>query len=644
MKLSRLFGILALALLVVAASGENSFAAATGCRETSVLSWDPVLAVATPGTQTSGMPGEYVTIGFFQVFDRDPTFPDPSGGGSANCPAGGLDGFPTQIKQVEVKWVNGVINPSDVAEVIFFLDSGPNGLFDDPSIDTVLATGTGAQLASPSGWTFSTGGNTAFNIPSATTAFYGVAIKLASAPSANFFGTVAVRLIPDDNAFPTIGGVSSRIHPTSDPAVSKITLVGPQIPGGGNKLTGYAAGTGQFQSTLNRLNIVNAGPTRQHAVPDPITNPRLGTRPRAGDNDAIIAAGLICESGFAAGGTATASLLPFSPPLIAGGLGAIPCIPNPLGTDFFLTKLEEIKFRFEGTAASGLGSVTLYIDSDQDGFILEAPSAGDVVLSGVVSNGVVRWGTQGQVLSGFLGPAGLPDGSPTPLVFVLVGNLSSNTPSGDIKTYAVAGTRDNISAAGVSSNFVNNNEVLVGDIMVDGVTVTPPTTATLVATVGKSPRRPAKTMTYKDVFVSATGPAGASKLLTGFSVPGCTVSKVTGPALPQNVVVGGAPVGPFKVKVKCPTKPATVPGLTPLRVGGESDTGVPGLIPLRTGSVGTIEVFTLTGKKVLETGFSGGALDATKLDLPNGVYLYVVKTITPEGVVRSELKKLVVKH
>jgi hypothetical protein len=641
-KLSRFFGVVTLALLVLAASGGSAFAAATGCRSTSVLNWDPVAGVATTGTQTSGMPGEYVTIGFFQVFNNDPAFPDPSGGGSANCPAGGFDGFPTQIKQVEVKWVNGVISPGDVSEVIFFLDTAPNGLFDDPSIDTVLAVGTGAQLASPTGWTFSTGGNAAaFNVPNGQTVFYGVAIKLSAAPSPTFFGTVSVRLIPDDNTFPAIGGPSSRIHPTSDPAVSLITLVGTQVPGVG-KLTGYAAGSGQFQSTLNRLKIVNIGPTRQYATPDPITNPRLGTNPRAGDNDAILAAGLICESGFAAGGTATASLLPFAPPTIAGGLAAIPCIPNPLGTDGFPTMLEELKFRFEGTAASGLGSVTLYIDSDGDGVIMEAPGAGDTVLTGVVSNGVVRWGTQGQQVPGF--PAGgLTDGT-GPYVFVLVGNLSSNTPSGNIKTYAVAGTRDNIAAVSPSSNFTSNNEVLIGDIMVDGITTPPgPTTATLVANVGKAPKKPAKSMTYKDVFVSATGPAGASKALTGFSVPGCTVTKVTGPALPVTVSVGGAPVGPFKVKVKCATKPTAVPGLTPLRVGGD-DGGVPSLIPLRAGSVGTVEVFTLAGKKVLETGFSGGALDATKLDLPNGVYLYVVTVQTPEGIVRSELRKLVIKH
>jgi hypothetical protein len=169
-----------------------------------------------------------------------------------------------------------------------------------------------------------------------------------------------------------------------------------------------------------------------------------------------------------------------------------------------------------------------------------------------------------------------------------------------------------------------------------------PTTATLVISSVTNPKKPAKSMTYKNVFVSATGPAGASRVITGFSVPGCTVSKVTGP-VGATVVVGGAPVGPFKVKVKCATKPATVPGLTPLRVGGD-DGGVPSLIPLRAGSVGTVEVFTLTGKKVLETGFSGGALDATKLDLPNGVYLYVVKVQTPEGIVRSELRKLVIKH
>jgi hypothetical protein len=184
----------------------------------------------------------------------------------------------------------------------------------------------------------------------------------------------------------------------------------------------------------------------------------------------------------------------------------------------------------------------------------------------------------------------------------------------------------------------------IGSINVQGTTPPGPTTATLVANVGKAPKKPAKSMTYKDVFVSATGPAGASKALTGFSVPGCTVKSVKGPALPVTVSVGGAPVGPFKVKVKCATKPATVPGLTPQRVGGGETDGVPSLIPLRAGSVGTVEVFTLTGKKVLETGFSGGALDATKLDLPNGVYLYVVTMQTPEGIVRSELRKLVIKH
>jgi hypothetical protein len=167
-----------------------------------------------------------------------------------------------------------------------------------------------------------------------------------------------------------------------------------------------------------------------------------------------------------------------------------------------------------------------------------------------------------------------------------------------------------------------------------------PTTATLVISSVTNPKKPAKSMTYKNVFVSATGPAGASKVITGFLVPGCTVSKVTGP-VGATVVVGGAPVGPFKVKVKCATKPATVPGLTPLRVGG--DDSVPSLIPLRAGSVGTVEVFTLTGKKVLETGFSGGALDVNKLGLPNGVYLYVVTVQGPDGqLVKSELKKLVV--
>ncbi|MEM4413917.1 MAG: T9SS type A sorting domain-containing protein [Candidatus Caldarchaeum sp.] len=641
MKFSKILGILTLALLLLAVSSGSAFAVASGCRSTSVQSWDVVAGGPAAATQTSGLPGEYVTIAIMRVLDNDAAFPDPSGGVAVTtCPAGGVnDGVGTEIAQVEVKWVNGVINPGDVDEVVFFQDTTPNGLFDGALHDTVLASAPGSVLASPSGWTFSTGGNAAFNIAAGGNAIYGVAIKLAATPGANFFGTVSVNLIPDDNAFPTTPTISSRIHPLFQPAVSLITLVGPQIPGGGVQLTGYGAGSGRFESTINRLRITNIGPTRQFAVPDPLSNPRINTNPRAGDNDAILAIVAICEGGSLPGGVA--SLLPFAPPQIAGGLAAIPCVPNPLGTDGINTKIEELKFRFEGAPASGLGAVTLYINSDNDAFLMETPVLGDTVLPGVVSGNMVRFGNTGQVVPGFPA-AGIPDGAAAPRLLVLVGNLSSNTPSGILRTYLVAGTRDNISGAGASSNFVSNSEVLVGEITVEGV-AGPTPTATLVASVGKPPRRPSKTMTYKDVFVSATGPAGASRLLTNFSVPGCTVSKVKGPALPVNVTVGGAPVGPFTVKVKCPTKPGSVPGLTPLRVG-ESNSGVPSLIPLKAGSVGTVEIYTLTGKKVLETGFSGGALDATKLDLPNGVYLYVVKTITPEGVVQSELRKLVVKN
>jgi subtilisin family serine protease len=159
----------------------------------------------------------------------------------------------------------------------------------------------------------------------------------------------------------------------------------------------------------------------------------------------------------------------------------------------------------------------------------------------------------------------------------------------------------------------------------------------LVASVGKAPKKPAKSMTYRDVFVRVT-PAGRSKTLTGFAVPGCAVKSVQGPSLPMNVTDRA---GPFTVKVKCPTKPAAVPGLVALRAGGSDS--VPGLIPLGAGSVDTVEIFTLTGRKVLEVGFSHGALDANELSLPNGVYLYVVKVQTPDGrIVQSELKKLVV--
>ena len=160
----------------------------------------------------------------------------------------------------------------------------------------------------------------------------------------------------------------------------------------------------------------------------------------------------------------------------------------------------------------------------------------------------------------------------------------------------------------------------------------------LVVSVGKAPKKPGRSMTYKDVFVRVT-PAGRSRMLTGFAVPGCTVKSIRGPSLPVSVM---DKAGPFTVKVRCSAKPAKVPGLVALHAGG--DDSVPGLIPLRAGSVGMVEIFTLAGKKAFEAVFLSGALDTSKLSLPNGVYLYVVKVQTPEGIVRSELRKLVIKR
>ncbi len=653
MKLSKLFGILTLALLITVTMSLNGWAAATGCRDVRVQNWDNIAgAVSITPIQQSGSPGQWVTLAVLTLDEPNNgvTVLDPSGGGSANCPVpGDSDGFPIQIKQIVVKWVNGPISAGDVSQVVVALDSTANNIY-DPGIDTTLLTAAGSGLASASGITFSTGGDAAnFSLADgivAGTTVYLVAVQLASAPSSSFFGTVAVDFITEDNWFPAVGGPSSSVHPLYRNFPSNITLTGLQFPGG-TTINGYSAGTGFFEDTINKLSIPNMGPTVQFATPDFMTNPRINTRPRAGDNQAILAVFYICEGGR--GVILQDSLLPFAPPTLASGLPAAYCLPNPLGTDLLRTAVEVLKFRFEGPAAAGLGQLQLWFDNDRDGILFEQVANGDRALTGLVSGGTAEFGIPGQdiICPLFIDCAGtgpgLADATGTPTIIILTANLSSNTPSGVIKTYVAAGTRDVIGVPGSSSNFTSNNEVLVGEIMVDGVAVTPPT-ATLVANVGKMPRRPSKTtMTYKNVFVSATGPAGASKLLTGFSVPGCTISKVTGPALPVNVVVGGAPVGPFKVKVKCPTKPASVPGLTPLRVGGENDS-VPGLIPLKAGSVGTIEIFTLDGKKVLETGFSGGALDANKLGLPNGVYLYVVKVPGPDGVIKSEIRKLVIKN
>jgi len=481
-KLSKIFGILALALLVtVAMSNGDAWAAATGCRDVRVQNWDNVAGIPSIAPiQQSGSPGQWVTIAVLTLDEPNDgvTVVDPSSGGSVNCPPpGDNDTFPIQIKQIVVKWVNGLISAGDVSQVVVALDTTANNIY-DPGIDTTLLTAAGSGLASPSGITFSTGGDaTNFNLANgigAGTTVYLIAIQLASAPSSSFFGTVAVDFITEDNWFPGVGGPSSSVHPLYRNFPSNITLTGLQFPGG-TTINGYSAGTGGFEDTINRLSIPNMGPTVQFATPDPMTNPRINTRPRAGDNQAILAVFYICEGGR--GVILQDSLLPFAPPTLASGLPAAYCLPNPFLTDGNSTAVEVLKFRFDGPAAAGLGQLQLWFDDDVDGILFEA--AFDRALTGIVSGGTAEFGVPGQDIicplaanCGIAGGPGLFDasgaGGKPPVIMILTGNLSSNTPSGALRTYVAAGTRDNPVVL-VSSNFTSNSETLVGEITVEGV-------------------------------------------------------------------------------------------------------------------------------------------------------------------------------
>jgi hypothetical protein len=439
---------------------------------------------------------------------------------------------------------------------------------------------------------------------------------------------------------------------------TRVVVQGGGSIGGGSTLSpGVNNASGSPET--NTLAVKVQGIRTRDDQPGFTGNPSRDALP--GDREFVVGIVNLCEAGVPVNDQAV--ILPpvaAATPSIAGGLASLPCIPS--GTfDGNPTQIVGLRIAVSGTGAQWVQSVRAYADLEAQagaatgwafpglggagGVFFEA---GEQILNQIPVNGLAQIGSLRQTLTTTGGtPLLIADGAgaPLPALLYFTVDIDNRATSSDV-TFEVAIDVADVPGSGATSRLANARP-LKFTFHIAGPAAPPPpgpTTATLVANVGKAPKKPAKSMTYKDVFVSATGPAGASKALTGFSVPGCTVKSVKGPALPVTVSVGGAPVGPFKVKVKCATKPAAVPGLTPLRVGGGETDGVPSLIPLRAGSVGTVEVFTLTGKKVLETGFSGGALDATKLDLPNGVYLYVVTVQTPEGIVRSELRKLVIKH
>lgn len=654
MKLSRLFGILALALLVTVTLGGNLtaqpfFTPASGCRESALLTteqfYNPGTGAFTqdrtlnPGEETEAVLGAWVIQ---DGFVADPT---AGVGVTPNCLISPADGNPTYVTKLVVRPVMGDPVAAGVKTITFWLDNNLDG-FLTPGLDTQMSPPMDAAcLTSATGCVLTFGNTPIFGglaglLDGAPGGFAGFIISAnISNPKAGATLQVRAEAYASDIVNNPFGPFSSDFSPSYQKQASNVRLVIQGFvpgPGGGSAISpAVNNGSGNPETGVKEVTVLGIR-TRD----DRQTFTARDARP--GDREYIVGLISLCDGGEPVAVTAT--ILPpvaAATPTIAGGLGAIPCVFS-AATDGVGTTVAQVRVGFTGTGAQFIQAVHVYVDADSDGALFEA---GEMILSQVPVNNIAQVGSLqlplatsgGSILSG----AGIIPDLAGPIVFYVTVDIDDRATASDVKAQVALDVAD---VPGTISSRLLRTAPLEFNFQITGPAAPPPppTTATLIATVGKPPKKPGKSMTYKDVFVSATGPAGASKLLTSFSVPGCTVSKVTGPALPQNVVVGGAPVGPFKVKVKCATKPGSVPVLTPLRVGGESDTGVPGLIPLKAGSVGTIEVFTLTGKKVLETGFSGGALDATKLDLPNGVYLYVVKTVTPEGVVRSELKKLVV--
>jgi len=664
-SLVRLF-VPALALLVAATLGgivqaQPIGTPASGCKEGAVLTTEQTLNPGTGGftIDRTVTPGEDTTVvlGAWTIVDSynaDPAI------GTLNCTASVGDGNPLYVTNLVVKPVSGDPVRAGVKRVSFWLDNDLDGFF-TPGKDIQAGPWLdGACLSSSQGCTLSFGNTPIFN----------------AAGTGGAFGlddsTVANCTVDQSGTPVPITGVGGGLTGECGGIILVAELDNPQAGATLQvRLEGFASDIVNFllpfssdfspgykkQASNTRVVVQGSisgvpgvlSPGVNNGSGNPETGAlgvnTLGIRTRddrgglagtlerdarAGDREYFVGIVGLCESGDLV--TPTVTLLPpiaGASPSIAGGLGAIPCIPTTAGFDAIGTNILRIRVGVSGTGAQWVQAVHIYADSCALGCGWATAVAGttaatlfesgELILSAIPVNGVAQVGSLEQLLTT---SGGMPltlaagPGNPSALLY-FTADIDDRAANSEVKYQVAVDVGDVI---GATSSRLLRTAPQEFTFQVKGTGVGPGGTLRQFDTNGNGVIDDSEFFNAIDMWVAGT----------------------LGDNLFFQVLDAWVAQTPISAAA------ASVNGLSLNSVALSSSSRATTFVADGQGiaSLG-VEIFTLSGQKIFSQTAASTRLtwnlSSNGQPVSNGVYLYVVTVRGANGqALRSEVRKLVV--
>lgn len=475
LKAIKLF-VPALALLVALTLGgivqaQPISTPASGCKEGAVLTTEQTLNPVTGGftIDRTITPGEDTTVvlGAWTIVD---SFAADPAVGTLNCGASPGDGNPLYVTNLTVKPVSGDPVRVGVKRVSFWIDNDLDGFF-TPGKDIQAGPWLdGACLTSPQGCQLSFGNTPIFNstfaggpfglddttVATCTVNQGGVPVPLVGvggAPTGECGGIILVAEIENPQAGATLqvrlegfasdivnlpNPFSSDFSPSYKKQASNTRVVVQGSISGIPGILSPGVNNGSGNPETGVLGISTMGIRTRDDRGGLAGTLERDARP--GDREYFVGIVGLCEAGDLV--TPMVTLLPpiaGASPTIAGGLGAIPCIPTTAGADANPTSILRIRVGVSGTGAQWIQAVHIYADTSavappapgSTGWAFPAAGTtaatlfetGEMVLSAIPISNVAQVGSLEQVLTTSGGTplsVATGPGNPAALLYVTV--------------------------------------------------------------------------------------------------------------------------------------------------------------------------------------------------------------------------------
>jgi len=634
--------VLAALALSVIAQAQPIFQSPSGCKEAAVLTTEQALNPGSgsfaqdhtviPGEETTVVLGAWLVVAFFT--------PDPAAG-TPGCPTS-PDGHPLYVTKLSLRPVSGDPIRAGIKTITFWMDNDLDGFF-SPGKDTqVGAPLPGSCLTATAGCELSFGNTPIFGglggladppfgfclgtLPMGGGGCGGI-IAVAELENPQPGATLQVRLEgqASDITNNPIDPRSSDFSPARKKTASNIRVRVEGTPGGAPPSGGTS---GLLSPSVNN----GSGNSETGVVGVKVTGIRTrddrgglsGTAERdarPGDREYFVGIVGICEGGtpIPPGEVAILPAVAGASPTIAGGLGAIPCVPNTPVGDGKPTNIVRIRVGVSGPGAQYVQAIHLYGDVDVDGTIFEG---NELMLTAIPINGIAALGSLEQILvfpNGVM--AAIPDHAPLPRLLYVTLDIDDRAQPSSVRVQVAVDVAELI---GFPSSRLMNTTPVEFNFQISGAAQPPSGPTPGLGGLAQFDSNGNCTIDDPELFNAIDAwIAGQVSNDLFFQAVDAWISQ-------SNVCVGSSALKLEVVGVKSSGRGVI------FRARGQGIT-----------SLG-VEVFDLSGERVFAQEAQGTTLrwnliTADGRTLANGVYLYVVTVKGQDGqLLQNKVRKLVV--